>query len=191
MAAPTVRLLAAASDTELAHALRLHDIAALDEAFRRHATQVANVARRVAGAYFVDDLVQEVFLVLWRAPERFQPERGSLAAYLVTLTRGRTIDAVRSHEARRNREDGFRQGPGSDVEDLALAGVTAAEVQAALRALPMNERVAIELAFFGGNTYREVAAKLGAPEGTIKSRIRMGLRRLEASLRGMGAAELD
>jgi len=181
--------LVAASDTELAGALCVRNLAALEEAFRRHATRVATTVRRFAGAYHVDDVVQEVFLSLWRAPERFQPERGSLATYLVTLTRGRTIDALRSDGAwqRRHREHGLPARSVNDVEDVVMARVSAAELQLALRALPMAERAAIELAFFGGDTYRQVATKLGVPEGTIKGRIRSGLRHLEAGLRQVGA----
>jgi len=183
--------LIAASDTELAGALCVGELAALEEAFRRHATRVATTVRRIAGAYHVDDVVQEVFLSLWRAPERFQPERGSLATYLVILTRGRTFDALRAEGAwqRRHREQGFPSRSASDVEDVVMAAVSAAELQLALRALPMTERVAIELAFFGGDTYRQVATKLGVPEGTIKGRIRAGLRHLEAALRQLGASE--
>ncbi len=189
-AVPTDGTLVAASDSELAHALCVRDLAALDEAFRRHATQVANKVRRIAGGYYVDDVVQEVFLSLWRMPERFQPERGSLAAYLGTLTYGRTIDAVRSEQAwqRRHRNLTSQSRPENEVEEVAMAGVRVAELRTALRALPMSERVAIELAFFGGYTYRQVAAQLREPEGTIKSRIRSGLRRLEAALQRMGSA---
>jgi RNA polymerase sigma-70 factor (ECF subfamily) len=190
-AIPMVRCFAAASDAELAHALCRRQNAALDEAFRRHAPLVARTVRRTARAYYVDDIVQIVFLTLWRAPERFRPERGSLAAYLVMLARGKTIDAVRSDEHRHDRENGLQPGSGDDVEDVAIAGLAAAQLQAALRVLPTTERVAIELAFFGGDTYRAVAAKLGDSEGTTKSRIRAGLRRLEAALEGIGAAELD
>lgn len=169
------------------------ELAALEEAFRRHATLVARTVRTAAGGYYVDDVVQEVFLSLWRSPERFQPERGSLEAYLVTLTRGRTIDALRCNEAwnRWHHEQGLQTGPGAEVEDVVMARVTTIELRIALRVLPMTERVAIELAFFGGYTYRDVAAQLGEPEGTIKSRIRSGLRRLKIALRGMGATPLD
>lgn len=177
----------------MADALCVRERAALDEAFRRHATQVANTVRKIAGGHYVDDVVQEVFLSLWRTPEKFQPERGNLATYLVVLTRGRTYDAVRSTGAwqRRHYEHGFQSRPEYGVEDVVMAGVTATELRIALRALPMTERVPIELAFFGGDTYRQVAAKLGQPEGTIKSRIRAGLRRLDAALRGMGAAGFE
>jgi len=185
--------LVAASDAELASALCAHGLPALEEAFRRHATKVADAVRRTGGSYYVDDVVQEVFLSLWRAPERFQPDRGSLASYLVMLTRTKTIDAVRSNQAwqRRHLKHGDQPRPSAEVEDVAMAGVSASQLRTALRALPMTERVAIELAFFGGYTYREVAAQLSEPEGTIKSRIRSGLRRLEAALRGLGAAEIE
>lgn len=189
-AVPADGTLVAASDSELAYALCARDLAALDEAFRRHATQVANTVRRIAGGYYVDDVVQEVFLSLWRMPERFQPERGSLAGYLGTLAYGRTIDAVRSEQAwqRRHRNLASQSRPENEVEEVAMAGVRVAELRTALRSLPMSERVAIELAFFGGYTYRQVAAQLREPEGTIKSRIRSGLRRLEAALQRMGSA---
>ncbi|MHB1533434.1 MAG: sigma-70 family RNA polymerase sigma factor [Acidimicrobiales bacterium] len=178
------------SDRDLAYALRGRDLAALEEVIRRHATRVASTARSIASDCYVDDVVQEVFLSLWRAPERFDPGRGSLATYLVILTRGKTIDAVRSDEAwrRRHRDHGIGAGPCVEVEDAVMAGVTASELRTALRALPMTERVVIELAFFGGDSYRQAAAKLALPEGTVKGRIRSGLRRLEAALQGMGTS---
>ncbi len=193
LAVPTNRTLAAASDAELAQALCVREPAALEEAFHRHAGQVAKTVRKVTGGHHVEDVVQEVFLSLWRAPERFQPERGSLATYLVTLTRGRAIDALRTDQAwrRRHRDDVLRSRPWNEVEDVVISGVTAAELQIALRVLPMTERVAIELAYFGGYSYRQVAAELGEPEGTIKSRIRVGLHRLEAVLRRTGAVGDD
>jgi len=192
-ALPEDRTYAAASDAQLACALGNLELPALDEAFRRHATQVADVVRRIAGEYHVDDVVQEVFLSLWRAPERFRPALGSLGSYLVMVARTKTIDAVRSDNAwqRRHVRHGTQLSEVGGVEDTVIASVSATELRMALRALPMTERVAIELAFFGGYTYREVATQLSEPEGTIKSRIRSGLRRLETALRGLGAAELE
>ncbi|MHB1535577.1 MAG: sigma-70 family RNA polymerase sigma factor [Acidimicrobiales bacterium] len=182
-----------ASDTDLQRGLCVHDLAALEEVVRRYASRVANLARQIGGECRVDDVVQEVFLSLWRAPERFQPERGNLVTYLMTLTRGKTLDALRSDGAwqRRHRNQAIQKGRGDEVEAAVMAGATATEVRAALRALPMTERVAIELAFFGGDSYRQVAVKLALPEGTVKSRIRSGLRRLEAILQGMGTSGVE
>ena len=177
------------SDMDLAVALCCRDGVALEEAFRRHVTLVATTALRLSRPSYVDDIVQMVFQALWRTPERFHPERGSLGCYLKMLTKQKTIDVMRSDEHRYDRETRFQPGPCDNVEALAIAGVTAAELQVALCALPMQERVPIELAYFGGDTYRVVAIKLGQPEGTVKSRIRTGLRRLEALLQPMGAAE--
>jgi len=108
------------------------------------------------------------------------------------LTRTKAIDAVRSHQAwhRRHLRHGDQRTPSAEVEDVALAGVSAGHLGVALRALPMAERMAIELAYFGGYNYRAVAAQLNVPEGTIKSRIRSGLRRLEVALRVLGTAEI-
>lgn len=176
--------LRSASDGDLVGAVRNGELEALGEVFRRHAAAVAGTVRRTVGAYYVDDVVQEVFLSLWRSPERFRPERGSLAGYLVCLTHGRAIDALRSDTAwqRRNVDHGAPPAQAADVEAEVLGRLSEAHMQKALRALPAAERVAIELAFFGGNSYREVAMRLGQPEGTVKSRIRSGLRRLESTL---------
>lgn len=159
---------------------------ALAEAYRRHAGAVFALARRVLGDNApAEEVVQEVFLRLWNQPDRFDPERGTLRSYLLAQTHGRSVDLLRSESARRRREerDVRRTAEaGYDLErevtDLAVAD----HVKLALGALPPDERRAIELAYFGGHTYREVAALLDAPEGTVKSRIRTGLRRLRDEL---------
>ncbi|HWE56353.1 MAG TPA: sigma-70 family RNA polymerase sigma factor [Acidimicrobiales bacterium] len=185
-ACPPDRYLVEASDAELAAALCRRDVEALEEVFRRHATLVAHTVRRSASAYWVDDMVQTVFLALWQAPERYLPGRGSLASYLVMVTRSKTIDALRSHRSSQERDNRTLPRHSEDVEVQVLAAASVAQLKAALQLLPMTERVAIELAFFGGDSYREVAAKLGDPQGTTKSRIRAGLRHLEALLQGIG-----
>lgn len=182
--------LRSASDGALVVAIGRWKEDALAEAFRRHAGAVHGLARRVLGdGAAAEEIVQEVFLRLWRAPDRFDPARGSLRSYLLSQAHGRAVDAVRSDTSRRRREerDAARTAAaGYDLErqvwDLALAE----HVQDAVRALPPDERVAIELAYFGGRTYREVASLLDQPEGTIKSRIRSGLKRLRAGLTDVG-----
>ena len=159
---------------------------ALAEAYRRHAGSVFALASRVlVDRSLAEEIVQEVFLRLWDNPERFDPERGSLRSFLLAQCHGRSVDVIRSEESRRAREQRqHRQQAeaGYDLEhevwDMAVAG----HVQDALQNLPDNERRPIELAYFGGNTYREAAKILGEPEGTVKTRIRSGLRRLRSEL---------
>ena len=163
---------------------------ALAEAFRRHAGAVYALARRVladdAGA---EEVVQEVFLRLWNAPDKFDPERGSLRSYLLAQTHGRAVDLLRSESARRRREQ--RQAleaaeGGYDLERAVWDLAVGQHVKEALDGLPAEESKAIELAYFGGYTYREVAVILRQPEGTVKSRIRSGLRRLRSALADAG-----
>ncbi|HWG74205.1 MAG TPA: sigma-70 family RNA polymerase sigma factor [Acidimicrobiales bacterium] len=164
---------------------------ALAEAFRRHAGAVYGLARRVLGdPSRGEEIVQEVFLRLWNHPDRFDPERGSLRSFLLAQAHGRAVDVLRSDTARRKREERDALATaeaGYDVEhevwDLAIAD----RLKAALSVLPDEERRAIELAYWGGQTYREVAVALGTPEGTVKSRIRAGLRRMRGSLADVGS----
>jgi RNA polymerase sigma-70 factor, ECF subfamily len=163
---------------------------ALAEAYRRHAGAVYGLARRVLGDPAVaEEVVQEVFLRLWNTPDKFDPERGSLRSFLLAQGHGRAVDMLRADTSRRQREErDARQTAegGYDIEhevwDLALAD----QVKEVMSSLPEDERRAIELAYFGGRTYREVAVALGTPEGTVKSRIRTGLRRMRAGLSDSG-----
>jgi RNA polymerase sigma-70 factor (ECF subfamily) len=162
---------------------------ALAEVYRRHGGAVYGLARRVLNDDArAEEVVQEVFMRLWHEPERCDTDRGTLRSFLLADAHGRAVDQIRSETSRRRREE-------QDVRRTATSGydlehevwdLTLAEhVKSALGDLPMEERRAIELAYFGGHTYREVAARLGEPEGTVKSRIRAGLRRLQVSLAGV------
>lgn len=175
-----------ASDAALAIAMGRWDEAALEEVYRRHGGAVHALARRVLrDGSLAQEVTQEIFVRLWHQPERFDPERGSLRAFLLAQAHRRAVDVVRSEEARRRREERDAEGEVrvNDGLDRELMDLTMAErVRDALEQLPHNERVAIELAYFGGQTYREVAEALRAPEGTVKSRIRSGLLRLREAL---------
>jgi RNA polymerase sigma-70 factor, ECF subfamily len=186
------RDLANASDVTLAMAIARWDQEALAEVYRRNAGPVFGLARRVLGdAAVAEEVVQEVFLRLWHEPGRYDPERGSLRTFLLSQVHSRSVDMLRSDTARRQREvrDARSTASGQyDVEHEFLDIAVAEGVRDAMGVLQPSERSAIELAYFGGHTYREVASILGEPEGTIKSRIRSGMRRMQSSLAAKGLA---
>lgn len=178
------------SDAVLVIAISRYRQEALAEAYRRHAGAVFALSRRLlVDKALAEEIVQEVFLRLWNQPEKFDHERGSLRSYLLAQCHGRSVDLLRSETSRRNREerDVRRTAEaGYDLEHEVVDLTVAEKVQEALTALPEGERKAIALAYFGGHTYREVAALLDEPEGTVKSRIRSGLQRLRTELVGAG-----
>ena len=161
------------------------------EIYREHSSAVYGLAHRVCGPALAAEVTQDVFVRLWAHPEKFDPTRGSLRSFLLAMTNGRAIDVVRSETSRRGREDRTsRFAPAPDVEsdqDL-LEQERSATIARAIAELPPNERDAIVSAFYGERTYREAAQVLGVPEGTVKSRIRAGLRSLHAALGDLSSA---
>ena len=178
------------SDAVLVVAISRYRQEALAEAYRRHAGAVFALAKRLlADAALAEEIVQEVFLRIWNQPEKFDSERGSLRSYLLAQCHGRSVDLLRSETSRRAREErDLRRTAeqGYDLEHEVLDLSMAERIREAMGALPDIEREAISLAYFGGHTYREVADLLDQPEGTVKSRIRTGLKRLRTELVGAG-----
>jgi RNA polymerase sigma factor (sigma-70 family) len=157
------------------------DEGALNEIYAQFSSFVYGLALRVIGdARAAEDVSQDVFVAVWERPGAFDPDRGSLRTWLGTLAHRRAVDHVRREEARKRRaiKNAARPETTPDVEEMAMALVTAERVRAALATLPDEQRRAIQLAYFGGKTYRQVAEVLGIPEGTAKSRLRLGLRRI-------------
>jgi RNA polymerase sigma-70 factor, ECF subfamily len=182
----------ALSDGDLVVAIGSLDERALSEVYQRHAGSVFSLASRVlVERTMAEEIVQEVFLRLWEHPERFDGIRGSLRAFLLMETHARSVDRIRAEERRRQREQrAQRDADTSYVLDLELRDLTVAEqIRQAIAELTDQEREAIELAYFGGKTYRQVAQLLEQPEGTIKSRIRTGLIRLRHRLLEQGIDE--
>lgn len=181
-----------ASDAALVLAVGRYHESALAEVYRRHGGAVYGLARRLLHEpALAEDIVQEVFLRLWNEPERFDPERGSLRSYLLAQTHGRSVDRLRADLARRDREERDARSTatgGYDLEHEVVDFTVAEAVREAMEGLPEPERRAIELAYFGGCSYRDVAQELGEPEGTIKSRIRKGLWRMRSALAETGLA---
>jgi RNA polymerase sigma-70 factor (ECF subfamily) len=182
-----------ADDAQLVVAVRDGDGDALATLYRRHGDTCFALARRVlSDRTLAEEVVQELFVRLWREPERFDPDRGSLRSFLLAQVHGRSVDVLRAEVARRGREErDARRAPVADDElDRAVLELTEVEaIRGALGTLTDGERDAIELAYYGGHTYREVAALLEQPEGTVKSRIRSGLMRLRAALVDAGVLE--
>jgi RNA polymerase sigma-70 factor (ECF subfamily) len=183
------------SDAQLVTSIARYSEIALAEVYRRHGGAVYGLARRVLNnASEAEDVTQEVFLRLWNRPDRFDPGRGSLRSFLLTQSHGRAVDAVRSLNARRLRESGEARRTATaeyDMQHEAWDLAVADQVARALGDLPDDERRAIELAYFDGHTYVEVADLLGQPEGTVKSRIRNGMRRMRALLVDAGVQGAD
>lgn len=175
------------SDAALVVAVGRWDQSALAEAYRRHGGAVFALARRMCGDRAVaEEVTQEIFLRLWDQPQRFDPARGALRSFLMAQAHGRAVDQLRSETARKAREQRqVRESvamAGYDLDREANDMINSDQVRQALGKLPEEEREAIVLAYFGGHTYREVAARLDRPEGTVKSRIRSGLRRLRQEM---------
>jgi RNA polymerase sigma-70 factor (ECF subfamily) len=161
---------------------------ALAEAYDTHAPAVYGIALRITndqGA--AEDIAQEVFVELWRRPERYDPERTRLRSWLCMIARRRAIDWLRrrgtqDHYAHMLAEPAFTGG----VEEDVVSASVAKQVRSAVEDLPAQHRQVIVLAYYHGLTYREVAKVLDIPEGTAKSRLRSGLRRLADTLSAAG-----
>ena len=168
---------------------------ALAEVYRRHGGPIYGLAKRLLkNPDHAEEVVQEVLLRLWKNPEKFDSDRGSLRSYLLSHAHGRSVDLIRSESARRIREERdarLTAESGMSLEEEVWEMALADHIRTALQELDESERRAIELAYFGGYTYREVAQMLETPEGTIKSRIRTGLKRLNGALTKTGLAPVS
>lgn len=171
-------------DSILARRVSNREEPALEEIYRSHGGAVKAVARRVLrDDVLAEDVVQDVFVSFWNAADKYDPERGSLRTYLVTFAHRRAVDIVRSEEARSTREENTPPAPPPiDLENEVWLRAQSEQVRRAVAGLRPDEREAISLAYFGGLSYVEVARSLGQPEGTIKSRIRNGMRKLSDEL---------
>lgn len=178
------------ADDALVRRMAGGDSTALAALYDRYGRPAFSLARRIcADEGIAEDVVQEVFLAVWRDPARFDPRRGAFGSWLMTLVHHKSVDAVRREGAVRRRtvpagDEGDDRstpaGPGAD--QAALGAVVAGQVRDALGALPDEQREALALAYFGGYTQREVAALIGVPLGTVKSRMFTGIQKLRGRL---------
>jgi RNA polymerase sigma factor (sigma-70 family) len=177
-------------DRELVDGVRARDEGAFRELFRRYAPTALSLARRVLGQPFLaEEIVQEAFLAVWRNPDGYDADRGSVRSWLMGTVHHRAVDAVRREGSQRRRAlDALNADPvvvpdPSDevVDELGLPSERKA-VRAALDDLPEEQRRVIELMYFAGLSQSTIAARLGLPLGTVKSRTLLGMRRLRRTL---------
>jgi RNA polymerase sigma-70 factor (ECF subfamily) len=182
------------ADQSLVARIVAGDDRALGHVYDRYGSLVYGLARRVTNSSpAAEEITQEVFVQFWEHADRFEPSKGSLRAFLGAITHRRAVDWVRSEARRRNRETKTAQdaatGAAATMPDITSdlsAEDTAARVRAAVETLPVEQREAVVLAYFGGLTFREVAVRLGLPEGTAKSRLRLALGKLSHVLSAEG-----
>ena len=179
-----------APDGELIAGIARGDAAMLGRFYDRYAPVTMALVLRIVGSRArAEELLQEVFLQVWRRAADYTEERGSVAAWLFTIARHRALDLVRSVEHRRvdvmaeapAALDSAREPP-AQPDDVAAAGERGRAVRAAIDRLTPLQRQAIELAYYHGLSHSEIAARLGEPLGTIKSRIGQAMARLRAAL---------
>ena len=184
-------------DEELMERLSHGDSAALEALYDRYGDLVYSTTRRIVGdAHFAEDVSQEVFLRLWRQPEKYVAEKGRFVNWLLSVTRNRALDWLRTRRRRyqhetaspEQRELDVPAGEGHDPALLAERLDQRRVVKAALGCLTPPQRQVIELAYFGGLTQREVADFLDQPLGTVKTRVRAAMQRLRQALQTTAGA---
>lgn len=183
------------ADALLADRIRGGDQAALGELYDTYAsTALATALRVVSDRAEAEDVVHDAFVAVWRKIDRFDAARGSLRAWLMTVVRNRAIDRVRARRPSMDVDDAderslLRTGPNPTWE-AALRGLSAADVRTAMAALPDEQRQAVELAYFEGYSYREVAELTRVSHGTANGRMRLALAKLRDALTGSPGAPL-
>lgn len=180
------------TDEQLMEAVQKEDSQALDELYRRHhATLRAVIVRVLHNEHTSDDLLQEVFMEIWRLANRYSPEKGKALGWMITLTRRRAIDRLRREQAYFRVEERFQreteQQPNAWTHTGVEEDIEASDIRRILEnilaTLPAAQRSAVELAFYRGMSQREIAAHTNIPLGTIKTRLELGVRKIGTRLR--------
>jgi RNA polymerase sigma-70 factor (ECF subfamily) len=161
--------------------VRTRDVDAFEQLYDGYHRLVFGIALRIASdAQLAEDVTQSIFLQLWSAPAAFRD--GNFAAWLSRVARNRTLDAVRSRANRPTDEIPVDLPAEGTTDSAVFARIDAQRVRGALSVLAEEQRTPIEMGFFNGITHEEIALRTGIPLGTIKTRIRTGLRRMRESL---------
>ncbi len=183
---------AARSDIDLVAMVRERDGSALEALYDRYGRQAYALARRIlADEQLSQDVVQEVFLSLWRDSSRYDGHRGGFGSWLLAMTHHKSVDLVRREENQRRWRVGLdaasqQESDDPEVSDAVWATLRGEGVRRALRELPHTQREALVLSYFGAYTQREIAGLTGVPLGTVKTRMLAGIRRLQQYLQQRG-----
>lgn len=175
-------------DADLITQVGRHDGRALELLYERYGRACYSLARRILGdTQLAQDVVQEVFLALWRDAGRFDPGRGGFATWLLSMTHHKAVDVVRREENLRKRRvaadaQEATAAPRPQPDDEAWSTFRRERVRAALATLPFHQREALGLAYYGGYTQREIAGLTNTPLGTVKTRTLAGMRKLRSAL---------
>lgn len=184
-------------DLDLLWRVRQRDPEALARLYDRYGCAAYGLALRILrDPEAAAEVVQEVFLRLWQRPDHYDPLRGTVATWLLSLTHHRAIDLVRARRRQGQAVLALAQSDGPAEAETALADLAwlherRQAVRQALAELAPVQRQVIELAYFDGLTQREIAALLGEPLGTVKTRLRLGMQRLRSLLAARGMVETD
>jgi RNA polymerase sigma-70 factor (ECF subfamily) len=179
-----------AEDLELHRRLLNGDRGAFDELYKRYAAQAYGLAYRVTGQQVLaQDVVHDAYMALWRAPEAFDPSRGSFRTFFLSLVHHRGVDLVRREQRLRartekaaNLEPVVDEDPADAVAEAGYLSVRRKEVREALTGLPAAQQQVLEMAYFDGKTQVEIAKELDIPLGTVKTRTLAAMRKLRMAL---------
>jgi RNA polymerase sigma-70 factor (ECF subfamily) len=176
------------ADEDLMQLVRQGEAIAFEIIYERHSSAAFSLAYRMTGKRSIaEDVVQEAFLSLWRSGARYDRTRGSVRTWTLGIVHNRAIDALRRgivHDRRRASDEGIEErfeAPENTEVEVARRDESR-EIRDAMSELPSEQSQVIELAYFGGFTHTEIASMLGAPIGTIKGRMRLGLAKMRLSL---------
>ena len=180
-------------DEQLVRTMAEGNTNALDELWDRHARFLYSLAFRILrDPGWAEEVVQDVFVRLWSSPQKYDPTRGGLRPWLLTVTHHAAVDGLRGRRGTASaREAGpeglqFMAHKDEDPSDSAWDSLRSDTVRDALLQLPTEQREVMEMVYFGGLTQRETAERTGQPLGTVKSRLRLGMQKLRGSLAGIG-----
>lgn len=174
------------SDESLLERIQARDVGALDELYERHSQRAFALAyRMVSSREVAEEVVQDAFMSVWRQAATYRPTAGIVRPWLLSIVRHRAIDRLRrtrDRQAMASLDEAWMKAAPDDVFRDVYRGIQREQVRDAVRQLPGEQRLAVEMAYFNGSTFAEIAEMTGVPVGTVKSRVRLALGKLKTLL---------